>query len=504
PGQSKFFAMHKDTWNSKLQLSDKERNELLEAGKCFKCKETGHVSQHCPKGTYVRSDKSGKAPGIPNFSIGIDLKNAEQARELAETTEELYGIGVGSISFDTIRYPKLKCLNFAQQTLGDCAADIAMRQLQAAQPYPGDPWNGSTEEHRFSIGSDGPSQYCIMDSENEDEFVYISAEMLNNPEFNLPLWYATTFAERMGLGLWTLPVETWLDFKMGDVLAHGLAWALHDNIKLLPHVRFDTPDGQRFTITEQDDSSYQITDYGEHTVTRIRTSILRNPKLRIADWYSKRVRRARYLEGLWNAEPGREPPEYLPIGDITGDAASTHLNNAAPYPGDPDSWIDMVARFKVIKVSENMRNVRTILPEHHLEDDGFDVIRWYFEAMRNQPVSDLEDTDYANEDYFFHNLYNPSEQAEIDFLVTQLLNSLQSIQDEEEGYGLRIFGVQIPQGSLAAIERNAVTLKDFSRVIPKPIVVVAHISGKPVRALIDSGSLGDFMSTTLADQLKVE
>lgn len=60
---------------------------------------------------------------------------------------------------------------------------------------------------------------------------------------------------------------------------------------------------------------------------------------------------------------------------------------------------------------------------------------------------------------------------------------------------LRLHGVQIPRDKLAAIERNASIPRDFSRVIPKPIVVVARINGQPVRALIDSGSLGDFMST---------
>jgi hypothetical protein len=55
----------------------------------------------------------------------------------------------------------------------------------------------------------------------------------------------------------------------------------------------------------------------------------------------------------------------------------------------------------------------------------------------------------------------------------------------------------------ATIQRNAARLKDFTRKVPRPVVVVVRINGHPTRALIDSGSLGDFMSTTLADQLKV-
>ena len=55
-----------------------------------------------------------------------------------------------------------------------------------------------------------------------------------------------------------------------------------------------------------------------------------------------------------------------------------------------------------------------------------------------------------------------------------------------------------------ALERNASSSRDAARVVPKPLVVVVNIEGHPARALLDSGSLGDFMSTSLADQLKVK
>ena len=68
---------------------------------------------------------------------------------------------------------------------------------------------------------------------------------------------------------------------------------------------------------------------------------------------------------------------------------------------------------------------------------------------------------------------------------------------------ISLAGVQIPQGTIAALQRNASIPKDFTRVVPKPIVVVVWINGQPVHALLDSGSLGDFVSTSIADQLKL-
>ena len=38
----------------------------------------------------------------------------------------------------------------------------------------------------------------------------------------------------------------------------------------------------------------------------------------------------------------------------------------------------------------------------------------------------------------------------------------------------------------------------------KPVVIVVQLNEHPVRALIDSGSLGDFVSTTTVEQLKLD
>jgi hypothetical protein len=68
---------------------------------------------------------------------------------------------------------------------------------------------------------------------------------------------------------------------------------------------------------------------------------------------------------------------------------------------------------------------------------------------------------------------------------------------------LSISGIQIPHGTLAALQRNAAVPKDFTCIVPKLIVVVVQINGHPACALLDSGSLEDFVSTSLADQLKL-
>ena len=62
----------------------------------------------------------------------------------------------------------------------------------------------------------------------------------------------------------------------------------------------------------------------------------------------------------------------------------------------------------------------------------------------------------------------------------------------------------MPSSAYPAIQRNSSALKSKAILVPKPLVVVAEVNGQPTRALLDSGSLGDFVSATLVDQLKAK
>ena len=84
------------------------------------------------------------------------------------------------------------------------------------------------------------------------------------------------------------------------------------------------------------------------------------------------------------------------------------------------------------------------------------------------------------------------------------LSDLVQEESEEEETSTQLNGIQIARGTFPAMQRNAASVKDSSRVVPKPMVITVKINGHPARALIDSGSLGDFMSSTLADQLKLD
>jgi hypothetical protein len=53
------------------------------------------------------------------------------------------------------------------------------------------------------------------------------------------------------------------------------------------------------------------------------------------------------------------------------------------------------------------------------------------------------------------------------------------------------------------MSRNSMTEKDVDRKLPKQVIVEAFINGQSVRAMMDTGSMMDFISTRLVDQLKI-
>lgn len=75
--------------------------------------------------------------------------------------------------------------------------------------------------------------------------------------------------------------------------------------------------------------------------------------------------------------------------------------------------------------------------------------------------------------------------------------------EDEEGHTLFCAGAQIPPNTYNGLSRSASTPRVPERLVAKPLVVVVLVNGHPVRALIDSGSLGDLISTTVADQLQL-
>ena len=77
-------------------LSEKEKEEFQAAGKCFVCKETGHMSRNCPKWNTIRSNNQ-RLPGA--FTFNIELDPAPHKSDIDDLVKVLDSLPVGSIDF---------------------------------------------------------------------------------------------------------------------------------------------------------------------------------------------------------------------------------------------------------------------------------------------------------------------------------------------------------------------------------------------------------------------
>jgi hypothetical protein len=112
-----------------------------------------------------------------------------------------------------------------------------------------------------------------------------------------------------------------------------------------------------------------------------------------------------------------------------------------------------------------------------LEDPDFNLVNWY----KMQPVESNAQTYQSGAPPF-------GDQGPV-------------INMQRPSSSVELGGMQVDRNKYPALQQNASQVKGNQRLLPKPIVIKVEINGHPTRALLDSGSLGDFVSTTLADQL---
>ena len=141
--------------------------------------------------------------------------------------------------------------------------------------------------------------------------------------------------------------------------------------------------------------------------------------------------------------------------------------------------------YELIQIYDRVQGFETHIHVSRLHDPDFMVGRWYAEQCAcNQGMK------------------RPWEVAR-QWVDTRPIASL-GMDEPKLAPNVELGGVQVDRGKYPALQRNSARVKDTKRILPKPITVKVLVNGKPARALLDSGSLGDFVSSTLVDQLAVK
>ena len=217
------------------------------------------------------------------------------------------------------------------------------------------------------------------------------------------------------------------------------------------------------------------------------------------------------------------------------------LNHCQPYPGD-DTVITAVdptfyeneSRFFLEKVEDNFLSVYDRLREFdaHLtwnvaKWDEFSLGKWFAErcALENESSTPSKDADewMRNRQWCETTLAGESTGYWMENRDDSDPSTGDSDSDDDDSFddcgdpdpdndwdeddmegALFTCGIQVDRNAYVSVQRNAAKVKGLTdRMLPKPVVLRVGINGNPVRALVDSGSLGDFISSTLVDQLKV-
>ena len=212
-------------------------------------------------------------------------------------------------------------------------------------------------------------------------------------------------------------------------------------------------------------------------------------------------------------DAGREP-DYpsLIVSESIVDRVIAVLNKCNSYPGDGSPVdpcynegdlrfrVDTVGpNFDTLEIYDRVQGYETRIRISVLQWPNFSVGKWY--AERCAYHNELSQPYKHVREWMSKQQWKDTVMGPIEDIIQCLVESVKTRPPTEN---LELGGVQVDHHKYPALQQNAAHIKGNHRVLPKPLVVKVTINGHPARALLDSGSLGDFISTTLADQLAVK
>ncbi|KAJ8507317.1 hypothetical protein ONZ45_g10305 [Pleurotus djamor] len=477
---------NKPSTSNYRQLTPKELDEARKNGLCFKCKGQGHEARDCPDANRVKSSGS-RPPGLPSHSLGIDFERHE---ELADLREPL-------------------------QDLAFCASMSFGEELESVFEYP-EPSVSDEEilEDLEDEDADLPDLLSVSDSSEEQD-----PEPEKEKETNTPSASGLTIRELIEQQEvpenWSRPIRM-LDFRR-TALENLMNW-IGDAREFPGDEKFymgRAAANTRFLFWDEGDSYLLIDRKQDDREFRVPIDIVESEDFNLPYMYALELCREHGCEEAWaNTYRAYQPK------DLEAEALRLRLSDEGPYLGDDFSrtWEDPEDRFLVsasatepgmLIVDDLYRRFTCKLPREWVRRFHFRPVAWYNRTIQKALWDLYIKTEKAEQEAIDEVEEICEGLAAYPDLLLHFAASISSSQFSQctfrdlgkEVEVIEVNGQQVQRGTYPTLQRNSSAAKDASRAVPKPIVVNVKINGHPVRALIDSGSLGDFISTSIVDQL---
>jgi hypothetical protein len=281
----------------------------------------------------------------------------------------------------------------------------------------------------------------------------------------------------------------------------------------------------RFTFVDFLDAIYIIRDNDREEEIYFHLDSLTEtclPAVRYAERCAQKM--DLFLPPKWRLGP------QLNMGPVLEDAMERAVEKGRPYLNEEyQSRLEPRCRVTVDPKNRNLMIVKDLIdsrswriPQNLLEMTDFDPAEWYqgvlshrledqlslFEigpeiTFERQTFREFVEGNSSGDQSMSPPPYAPSNTGQNIAPLIYLSDLVNEDSEEEETSMILNHGVQVTRGTFPAMQRNAAAVKAPGRPVPKPVVITVKINDHPARALLDSGSLGDFISTTLADQLRL-
>ncbi|KAJ3730437.1 hypothetical protein C8R42DRAFT_568408, partial [Lentinula raphanica] len=457
-------------------LSDKEKNEYRAAGKCFECGETTHKARDCPKKTGVKGD-----PKRPNYPPGLTTHNMEFELLGDEKDPKVIELSVSKIDW----FSDVEDTLFSSES--ESVSESEDEWSQADDPPPlADCSDESDDEFCYEWSAAlSDSGYDSEDSEFDSE----DSDECDSPERRIQCADILLDGEK---SLASFAHHSWFH-AIDEVhrLTAGIPYPRDDrkNEETWSSDRFVV---QRILLDDGKEGFLILDAAHEEVEHTLRANVVENPDFRIVEWYAKQNQAGISVEcsDRWGL--------HRSMGDAFKDHIEFELGRKREYPGDLLAVIpsnpNRIRRFIAFPaesaedyiVRDRQLGFEFRVPLVRLRDRRFDLLRWICKQYARLYQRAFECPIWQND-------------------ITLLGDLFVHRPDIADGVeAIMVGGVQIPQGEYGALQRNAASVKDPGRKVARPLIIVVRINGQPVKALLDSGSLGDFISTKLADQLTLK